>query len=76
VTRFFRDDANRARYFPQYEGYDSKQLARACRMEKFSRNVAEWDGTGEIERGEEHFVLFTYLGGVKTCVIKNQGRGL
>lgn len=53
IKEFYRREAAKRQYLPEYEGFDGKQLARMTHMEHFNRHPV----TGE-ER--ETFLLFDY----------------
>ena len=57
-VEFFRDEANREKYFSGYEAYTTKQIQRMTHIEYFDFNLFAKD---EADRQRPIFVWFDYL---------------
>lgn len=65
IKEFYRNEAEERKYLPDYEGYDSKQLARMTHLEPFYFPVWELSSEVAVKNGrkpetEPVFVLFDY----------------
>ena len=61
MREFYRREEETRTYLPEYEAYDSKQLARMTHLEPFTYPVWDMGMCREVKTAEEPvFVLFNY----------------
>lgn len=61
MREFYRREEETRTYLPEYEAYDSKQLARMTHLEPFTYSVWDMGIRGKVKAAEEPlFVLFDY----------------
>ena len=59
-VNFFKEDANREKYFDGYEEYTTKQIQRMTHIEHFDVDIHKAVNSGKVEKGS-YFVWFDYL---------------